>query len=490
MQEKDKLKQKTISGLFWQFLQKSSGQVVSFAISVVLARLLLPEEFGVVALAGMFLVWIGVFLDCGFGTALVQKKEIDDLDYSSIFWAQLLFSLCLYFFVFFISPYLGLLFKSESVVPVLRVAGLSMIVSSFSGIQNAILTRRMDFKFYFYITIIGTIISGIIGLCLAFWGYGVWALVAQSLSNTVISTLLLFHFVRWLPKFQFSVVRFKELFSFGWKYMMSSLIGTSFYQLRGYIIGIRYTAADLAFYNRGEGIPQLFTRNIDSTINGVMFPALSKLQNDREGLVRAISRSMKTSSYVLMPILFGLAAVCDKLVIILYTEKWAPCVPFMQILCVTECLGILNTANLQALKGVGRADVLLRLELYKKPVMIAILIATTFISPLAIAAGMCVYGVYALIINAHPNKKYVGYSFVQQLRDVSGNSILAVIMAVFVFMVGRLDMNIYLSLFLQIAIGVFFYIGFSAVFRIESYLYLKESLVSFFYSRLSNKQNK
>lgn len=307
----------------------------------------------------------------------------------------------------------------------------------------------MDIKFYFYITMIATVISGIIGLIMAYSGYGVWGLVAQSLLSVIISAFLLFYFVRWLPKLQFSVIRFKELFSFGWKYMMSSLIGTSFYQLRGYIIGIKYTAADLAFYNRGEGIPQLFTRNIDSTINGVMFPAMSKLQNDRDALVRAISRSMKTSSYVLMPILFGLAAVCDKLVILLYTEKWAPCIPFMQILCITECLGILNTANLQALKGVGRADVLLRLELYKKPVMVAILIVTTFISPLAIAAGMCVYGVYALIINAHPNKKYVGYPFVQQLRDVSSNAILSIMMAVVVYCVGQIEMNIYLSLFLQ-----------------------------------------
>ena len=400
------LKSQTVSGLFWQFCQKGVGQFISFGISVILARLLMPQEFGVVALAGMFTVLTGIFIDCGMGTALVQKKDADDLDYSTLFWAQSCFSVIVYIIVFSLAPWFSVLFHISELTAVIRVSALSMILGTFGGIQGVIVTRRMDFKVYFYRTLISSILSGIIGVYLAFCGWGVWALVTQNLSSIIISTITVFSQVKWFPRFVFSKQRFGHLFRVGVKFMASSLIGTAFGQLKGYIIGIKYMATDLAYYNRGDGIPNMFISNIDSTINGVLFPVFAKLQDDREAVKSAVRRSIKTSSFLLFPLLLGLAAVADNLVIILYTEKWAPCIPFMQIFCISGCFTILNTANMQVLRGIGEVNTLLKLELYKKPVMVAILGVTMFISPLAIAIGMCIYGIYTMVVNAFPNRKF------------------------------------------------------------------------------------
>ena len=469
------LKKKTLSGLFWQFAQKVLGQVISFGISVILARLLMPENYGVVALAGMFTVLLGIFIDCGFGTALVQKKDADDLDFSTIFWTQTVFATIIYTVVFSLAPWLSIIFHTPELTKVIRVLGLAMILGTLGGMQNVIVSKRMAFKTYFYRTLIGTSLSGIIGIILAFSGWGVWALVTQHLCGTILNTITVFYQVRWLPSLTFSIERFKSLFAISSKFMLSTLIGTGFYQLRGYLIGWKYLPADLAYYNRGEGVPHIFTRNIDASINSVLFPAISKIQDDKEAVKRAIRRAMKTSTFLLAPLLLGLACISDKIVIILYTEKWAPAIPFMQVFCVTECLAILNTANLQALRGMGKAGTILKLEIYKKPVMLAILIFTMFISPLAIATGMCVYGLYALIINAYPNKKYINYAFGEQIKDVGGHFLLAIAMSVIVYIIGLVQINIYLILIIQIISGALIYIFGAKLFHFESLGYVSQT---------------
>ncbi len=441
------LKKKTLSGLFWQFAQKVLGQVISFGISVVLARILMPEEFGVVALAGMFIVLLGIFVDSGFGAALIQKKDADDLDFCTIFWTQTTFASIIYIIIFILAPWFSSIFHAEQLTTIIRVLALGMILGTLGGIQGVIVSKRMAFKTYFYRTLIGTTSSGVIGIYLAYQGWGVWALVVQHLSATILNTLTVFFQIRWIPHFRFSFERFKSLFNIGSKFMLSSLIGTSFYQLRGYLIGWKYLPADLAYYNRGEGVPHIFTRNIDASINSVLFPVISKLQDDRLAVKNAIRRAMRTSSYTLMPMLLGLAAIA-------------------------------NTANMQALKGIGEAGTLLKLEIYKKPVMVAILIVAMFISPFAIAAGMTLYGVYALIINAYPNKKFIKYSITEQIKDIGENFIVALIMATIVYLIGRIDLNIYLLITIQIIVGICVYIAISEIKQIESWIYIKNNFGS------------
>lgn len=472
----DNLKQKTISGLFWQFCQKGVGQIVSFAISVVLARLLMPEEFGIVAISGMFTVLMGIFVNSGLGTALIQKKDADEIDYSTIFWAQTAFATIIYAITFLLAPYLAYIFKMPLLTAVIRVSALGMIIGTIGGIQGVIVTRKMDFKVYFFTTLVASILSGGIGIYLAYSGWGVWALVAQHLSSTILSTITVYAQVRWLPKFVFSTERFKSLFSVGLKYMTSSLIGTGFYQLRGYMIGLKYNAADLAYYNRGEGIPGMITRNIDSSINTVLFPVFSKLQDDKNAVKNAMRRSIKTSSYIIFPMVLGLAAIADNLVMVLYTDKWAACIPFMQVFCISECFAILNTANMQVLAGLGKVNTLLKMELHKKTIMIIILIITVFISPLAIATGMCIYGIYTMVINAFPNKKIINYSLKEQISDISANAVLAITMAFVVYMVGQFNINIYALLILQVLFGTSLYLFVSEILHIESWEYIKNNL--------------
>lgn len=471
----DNLKQKTVSGLFWQFLQKALSQVVSFGISVMLARLLVPEEFGVVALAGMFTILTGIFIDCGFGTALVQKKDADELDYNTVFWTQLTFSLIIYLIVYILAPWFALLFHTPKLTHVVRVLFIGMVIGAIGSIQGVILTRKMAFKAYFIATMTGMVLSGGIGVFLAFKGCGVWALVAQNLSSIIINIVTVFVQVHWLPGFRFSLERFKSLFNIGSKYMLSNIIGTGFGQLRGYVIGLRFTPTDLAYYNRGEGVPQIFIRNIDSSINTVLFPVFAKLQDDRLAVKAAVRRSIKTSSYLIFPMLLGLAAIADHLVVIVYSEKWSACIPFMQVFCISECFTILNTANMQVLRGIGEVNTLLRLELYKKPVMVAILVVAMFISPLAIAAGMCIYGIYTMVINAFPNRKFIAYHIMEQLKDVGGHALLAIVMSVCVYLIGRININVYILLILQISFGICFYIVCSELFHLESWNYLKQN---------------
>ena len=479
MSNKESLKQQTVSGLFWVFCQKGVGQFVSFAISVVLARLLMPEEFGVVALAGMFTVLLGIFVGCGMGTALIQKKDVDDLDYNTLFWAQTAFATIIYIIIFILAPWFALLFQTPQLTSVIRVSAILMPIGSLGGLQSVIVTRRMDFKVYFYRTLIASILSGIIGIILAYCGWGVWALVTQHLASSIISMITVFAQVRWLPRFVFSMERFKALFGVGIKYMTSSLIGTAFYQLRGYMIGLKYTATDLAYYNRGEGVPNLFVRNIDSTLNGVLFPVFAKLQDDRLAVKQAVRRSIKTSSYLIFPMVLGLAAIADHLVIILYTEKWSACIPFMQVFCISECFTILNTANMQVLRGIGEVNTLLKLEMYKKPVMVTILAITMFISPLAIAIGMCIYGIYTMVINAFPNRRFIYYHLNEQLWDISENAILAIIMAICVYLVGRINMNIYVLTAIQVIVGVLIYLGVSQYLHLDSWQYVKANAATY-----------
>lgn len=475
------MKQKTISGLFWQFSQKAVGQVVSFAISVVLARLLMPEEFGVVALASMFTVLIGIFIDCGMSRALVQKKDADDVDYCTMFWAQTAFSIIVYFVIFVLSPWFSLLFHTPKLTSVIRISALSMILGSIGSIQNTIVTRRMDFKVYFYTTLVASILSGGIGIYLAYQGWGVWALVIQNLSSTILSTITVFYQVRWLPRFVFSIERFYDLFGVGVKFMTSGLIGTAFGQLKGYMVGLKYTTTDLAYYNRGEGVPGIFTRNIDASINSVLFPIFAKLQDDRVAVKAAMRRSIKTSSFLLFPILLGLTAIADNLVAILYTDKWSDCVPFMQVFCISECFTILNTANMQVISGIGEVNTILKLELYKKPILVTILGITMFISPLAIAIGMCIYGICTMIINAFPNRRFINYNIKEQLKDISGNAVLAIGMFICVYFIGFFKMNIYLLTSIQVATGILFYCGLSELLNLESWNYTKDTAKSYFH---------
>lgn len=471
------LKRKAITGTLWQFMQKILGQLIQFGISVLLARILLPSDYGTVALAGMYSVLLGIFVSCGLGAALIQKKEIDDLDLCTVFWAQLSFASIIYLIVFFTAPFFSDILNNKELAPIVRVLALSMPLGALNSIQGSIVSRNMAFKTYFYRTLVSSILSGVIGLAMAYSGCGAWALVGQNLSSVIIGTITVYSQVRWLPSFKFSKERFKSLFSYGSRVAGASFLGTICAQLRGYLIGIFYTPADLAFYDRGASIPGLLSGNITGAISGALFPALTKLQDDKLAVKRGISKSMKISSYLTMPIFLGLAAVSDRLIELVYTGKWSACVPFMQVVCLIDCIALISSANLQALNAIGRADVVLKIELYKKPIMIAIIAITAFISPFAICVGMLIFNLWVLIVNTFPNRKLIFYPLKEQIMDILPNAILASSMALFVYIIGlTLPFNDLTIIITQIVLGVIIYISVSHISKNESYLFVRDTL--------------
>lgn len=470
------LKQQTISGLIWQFIQKTINQLISFAVTVILARLLMPEDYGVVALAGMFNILIGVFLDNGLGSALIQKKEADELDYNTVFYSNLFCSCLIYGAIYCAAPFCASAYHQDLICPIMRVMSLTIPLNALSVIQSSIISRRLQFKVLFYAGIIGNVVSAMVGISMAYRGFGPWALVGQLMISSITSIIVNFYIIRWYPKFQFSWGRFREMFSYAWKKQVAGAIGTLCFQLKGYLIGYRYSVSDLAYYNRGEGLPEMFMTNVNGSINGVLFPALSKLQNDPQAIKRGIRRSMMTSSYVLCPLLFGLAAMAEQIVPVLYSDKWTPAIPFMQVACLTCCMTVLNTANLQALLAIGRSDEVLKLEIYKKPVMVAILAVAVFISPIAISIGLFVYSIYVLMMNTIPNKKYIDYSIREQINDVKPSFLLSGFMAIIVYLVGYVPINVYFIMLIQFFVGVSIYLSFSYVFKLEAYEYVYDTI--------------
>lgn len=475
----NELKKKTIWGFFWRFGERIASQSVGFVISVILARLLLPKEYGVIALSMVFINITNVFAVSGLGTSLIQKKNADELDFSTMFYAGLAVSAVLYTLLFIGAPFIADLYHNELVCPVLRVLGLAVPIQAINSIQQASVSRKLDFKKFFYATSIGTVVSGIIGVTLAYSGFGVWALVGQQLTNHTINTMTLSRIIKWRPQLAFSYGRFKNLFSFGSKLMCANFLGTFFNELKSFIVGAKYTPADLAFYNRGESLPALVSNNVNTTINAVLFPAISKLQDDKQGVKRAIRRSMMTSSFIMFPLLFILAATADKVVLILLTEKWMPCVPFMRVLCLGHCITVLSTANLQAINAVGRSDITLKLEFIKKPFYVVIICAAMFVSPFAIAVANVLYGFGGVVLNAWPNKKLVEYKFSEQLSDICPQLFLSVSVAVVVYILGLLDVNIYFLLGLQILLGFGIYWMVSKWLSLESYNYIILTIKSF-----------
>ena len=365
-----------ISNFIWRFAERCGAQLVTFIVSIVLARILAPEDYGTIALVTVFTTILQVFVDSGLGTALIQKKNADDLDFSSVFYFNFVVCLVLYAAMFMAAPVIAKFYGDVTLTPIIRVISLTIVISGVKGIQQAYVSKNMLFKRFFFSTIGGTIFSAFIGIGLAKAGYGVWALVAQQLSNATVDTVILWITVRWRPRKNFSWERLKGLLSFGWKLLVSSLLDTCYNNLRNLIIGKMYSPSDLAFYNQGDKFPKLIVTNINTSIDSVLLPTMSSAQDDRERVKNMTRRAIKTSTYVMAPLMMGLAFCATPIVKLVLTDKWLPCVPFLRIFCITYMFWPVHTANLNAINAMGRSDWFLRLEIIKKIMGMAILLST------------------------------------------------------------------------------------------------------------------
>ena len=366
-----------------------------------------------------------------------------------------------------------------------------VVVSGLKNVQQAYISRTMQFRHFFWATLGGTLASAIAGITIAMLGGGVWALVAQKLVNLAIDTSVLWFTVEWRPKFIFSFNRLKDLFSFGWKLLLSALIDALYNNLRQLIIGKFYTTEDLAFYNQGTQFPKVIVENINTSIDSVLLPTMSKAQDDPARVKQMTRRAIKTSTYIMAPLMMGLAFCADTVVSLILTDKWLPCVPFLQIFCITYMFYPIHTANLNAIKAMGRSDLFLILEIVKKAVGLAVMFSTIWFGVMVMAYSLLFTSVISQIINSWPNKKLMDYSYLEQLKDILPGILIAVSMGVCVKLIEFLPLGfpLVVTLILQIIVGAAVYILLSKLFKLESFEYLS-GIVKSFFSKKKNKEEK
>lgn len=468
--------QSVIKNFLWRFAERCSAQMVSLVVSIVLARLLAPEDYGIIALVTVFTTIMQVFVDSGLGTALIQKKNADDLDFSSVFYFNFAVCLILYTVMFAAAPFIARFYNNAALTPLVRVISLTIVISGVKGIQQSYVSRNMLFKRFFYATLGGTIFSAFLGIGLAYAGFGVWALVAQQLSNAAIDTLILWLTVPWRPKKMFSWDRLKGLLSYGWKLLASGLLDRVYSSLRSLIIGKMYSPADLAFYERGNQFPDVIITNINTSIDSVLLPTMASSQDDRATVKSMTRRAIKTSTYIMAPLMMGLAFCAEPIVRLVLTEKWLPCVPFLRIFCITYIFYPIHTANLNAIKALGRSDLFFKLEIVKKIVGLTILLSVMWFGVMAMAYSLLLSSVLSQIINTWPNWKLLDYSYPDQLKDILPSILLAVGMGICVWLVSLLHLSDVITLLLQIPLGAAIYIGVSAALHLDSYVFLIDTL--------------
>lgn len=477
-QKNDKLKKSTVDGMFWIFAERMSAKLVSFLVTLVLARLLMPEDYSVISVAAIFFSFCNVFIYGGLTTALVQKKNADGLDYSSVLCVSLGIAVALYAVTYFSAPWIAELYEKEQLTAVLRVMGLSFFVLSLKSVLNAYTSSHLEFRKFFFSTIIGTVISAVVGIVMALKGCGVWALVAQEMTNNFIDTLLLLAATRMKVRLRCSWERLKTLVPFGMHNFASTAVSTIYEQLSPLVIGLRFSAVDLAFYSKGKSFPGLINTTLSQTMSEVLFPVMSKVQESMEDVRNVTRRYMKTSTYVIFPVMLGLLAVADTFVRLLLTEKWISCAVYIKIFCVSYMLTMLNVGNIQAFRAIGRSDVVLKLELVKKGLSFAVLAAFVFLAkqPQALAACSVVCSFLAFCINCVPGKRILGYGFWSQAVDVLPNLALSAVMAAVVSLLGRLPVTDLVLLPLQVLAGAAVYLGLSVLFKNENLRFVAKTL--------------
>ncbi len=473
------LQRKVFSGLIWKFGERIGAQAVSFLVSIILARLLLPSDYGVIALITIFIDIANVFVSSGFGAALVQKKDADEVDFSSVFYFSIVMSWVLYAIVFFCAPAVARFYDKEILTPVLRVMALKLPLAGVNSVQHAYVQKKMLFKRFFFSTLIGTVGSAVVGIVMAYTGFGAWALVAQYLFNSTMDTVVLWFTVRWRPVWRFSLGRMKYLFGFGWKMLASELIHTSYKQIRSLIIGKVYTEKDLAFYNQGGKLPNLIVTNINSSVSSVLFPAMTLKQDDTSKLKEMVRLSIRVSSYIMWPLMIGLLVMSEPIVRLMFTEKWLPCVPYMQIACIQFALEPVQTANVQAVKAMGKGRTYLIMEIVKKLFGIVMIVAVMYQGVMAIAVTAMFVTFFAALVNSTPNRKYLRYTYREQLVDLIPSILLAAAMGICVYGVGRLPVPDLVSIVLQVVSGAASYIILSLAFRVSQFRYIIDILKNF-----------
>ncbi|MBP3819637.1 MAG: lipopolysaccharide biosynthesis protein [Butyrivibrio sp.] len=473
------LRAKAFINFFWRFAERIFAQLISFIVALILARILSPNDYGTVALIMIFTNIMQVLVDSGLANALVQKIDADDVDFSSVFFFNIVWGLILYFLLYTLAPFIAAFYVKPELVSLIRVLGLTVVVSGVKNVQQAYVSRTLQFKKFFSATLTGTLISAVVGIVLALKGFGAWAIVGQYLGNICIDTLTLWITVRWRPKKEFSFERLKTLLSYGWKLLASGLLDTFYQNTWQLVIGKVYSPLDLAYYNQGNKFPNIIVSNVNSSIDSVLLPVMSKEQNNIESVKLMTRRAIKTSVYIMSPLMFGLIATSEIVVRLILTEKWISCVPFLCVFCFANVFLPVHTANLNAIKAMGRSDLFLNLEIIKKLVGFLGLVISANIGVMAMAWMVVIISFLCQIINSWPNKYMLNYGYFAQLKDILPSIIISAGMGGVMYLIKYVPMNDYFILILQIIVGVAIYVFLSILFKVESFFYLLNLFKSF-----------
>lgn len=452
------LKDKTVKGVIWSSIDRFTTKGISFVFSMLIARMLLPSDYGVIAMLGIFMAISSCFIDSGFGTALIRKKDRTETDFCTVFYFNIVVSCFFYVLLWLASPYIARFYDMPLLESVTKVWGLNLIVNAFGGIQNAKLSIAIDFKSRAKISVITTLFTGIVGLWLAYRGYGVWALVYQGLASAVLNVILLWSIVRWRPQLIFSWKSFKELFSFGSKLLASGLLDTIYNNVYTLVIGKFYSASALGVYSRADSLAQFPSSNITGVLQSVTFPVLSTIQDEEERLANAYRRFLRLSAFIIFPLMLGLSAVADPFIRLVLTDKWEGAIYLLQILCFALMWYPIHAINLNLLQVKGRSDYFLKLEIGKKILGVCVLCITIPLGLVAMCYGHVFFYVFCLGLNTYYTKKIIGYGFADQMRDLAHILIHTLVMFALVWLVVQWLPSLWLQLIVGIFVGMAYYL--------------------------------
>ena len=467
------IKNKVMHGLFWKILENGGAQGIQFVIAIILARRLSPAEYGLVSIIMIFITIANVVVQNGFSTALVQKRHSDDVDFSSVFYFSLAIAAAMYVVLYMAAPSIAGFYRNDVLVPIVRVLSVVLFPGAVISVQTAYVSRKMEFKGLFKATMAAVLVSGAVSITMAFRGLGVWAMVGQQISYYLALMTALFVTVSWKPGFMFAIGRVRAMFAFGWKLLLAALLDTLFNNLYGLIMGKIYNEELLGAYNRGDQFPKLIVNNLGAAIQAVLLPAFSSRQGDIAQVRSMVRRAIRTSSFLVLPMLLGLFAVADTMVLALLGEKWMICVPYLRIMCIAYSFWPIHITNLQAINAVGRSDIFLKLEVIKKSIGIMGLVIGAMYSPVILVSIKAGIDFLCTFINAWPNKKLLGYSISSQWMDIMPSMALSAVMCIFVyFLQFALPGGPWGKLVMQIVAGALFYGGAAWILKMESFMYL------------------
>lgn len=461
------LKEKTVKGVMWSSIDRFSTQGIQFVFSILIARLLLPEDYGVVAMLNIFLAVSQTFIDSGFGAALIRKSDRTEIDFSTVFYFNIAVGVLFYVLLWIASPFIAAFYGIPLLEDITKVVALNLVFNSLSGVQNAKLSIAIDFKTRAKISLTGALLTGAVGLWMAYSGFGVWALVAQSVFGSLLNTVLLYWLVRWRPQWAFSWKSFREMFSFGSKLLASGLLDTAYRNVYTLVIGKFFSSSTLGLYSRADGLAQYPSSNITSVLQSVTFPVLCSIQNEPERMANAYKRFLRLSAFVVFPLMVGLAAVADPLIRLVLTDKWEGCIYLLQIICFGLMWYPIHAINLNLLQVRGRSDFFLKLEVIKKVQGVIVLCVTIPFGIVAMCYGRIVGSLLSLIYNTYYTKKLIGYGYLAQMKDLLHILLHSLVMGVGVWLVVQAFDSHWIQLVVGILAGAAYYILGAKLMRFE-----------------------